>query len=68
MNLSKSNKKYVSETDLYLQDFNTTHPKTLSQFAEKTKHQPVFEKRDNSQKSQSSEDTELKNTELWEGF
>ena len=63
MNLSKSDKKYVSETDLYLQDFNTTHPKTLSQFAEKTKHQPVFEKRDNPQKSQTS-----KNTKLWEGF
>lgn len=64
MNFSKSNKKYVSETNLYLRAYNNTHPLTLSQFAEMTKYQAIFEKRDGVQKTQEDK----KDSTLWEGF
>ena len=61
MNLSKSNKNFVSPIQQYLRDFNNTHEKTASQLAEIAKHKPVFEKRDTIQKQQ-------KEDNIWEDF
>lgn len=63
MNLSKSNKKFVSEADHYLQAFNCEHPKTLSQLAEIAKHEDVFLKRDAKVAEKQPEDNSI-----WEDF
>ena len=63
MNLSKSNKKFVSDADRYLQAFNREHPKTLSQLAEIAKHAGVFLKRDAIVAEKQPEDNNI-----WEDF
>lgn len=62
MNFSKSNKKFVSDADHYLQAFNREHPKTLSQLAEIAKHEDVFLKRDVKLLEQSQDN------KIWEDF
>lgn len=63
MNFSKSNKKFVSEADCYLQAFNLEHPKTPSQLAEMAKHEEVFLKRDTRVAEKQPEDNKI-----WEDF
>ena len=64
MNFNVSNKKFISETDRYLQAFNSAHPKTKSQCAELAKHQDVFLKRDKAIVQKKSEAM----PDIWEGF
>lgn len=44
--LRKKNRKYVSDIDIFLQEFNRKHPKSESQLAEIQKYQRVFALRD----------------------
>ena len=63
MNFSKSNKKFVSDADHYLQAFNREHSKTPSQLAEIGKYEDVFLKRDVKVAEKHSEDNSI-----WEDF
>lgn len=45
--LRKKTKNYISNIDIFLQEFNRTHPKSEAQLAEIQKYQRVFALRDN---------------------
>lgn len=55
------NKSYVSEIDLFLQEFDKKHPKSMTQQAEINKYKKINQLRD-------IPNIEQKEKKLWEGF
>jgi hypothetical protein len=44
--LRRKTKNYISDVDIFLQEFDKTHPKSESQLAEIQKYQRIFALRD----------------------